>query len=480
MDDWTEKYRPNTLKQIVGNRKTVQQLIHWAKQWETKTPTKKAVILSGKPGIGKTSCAYALAHDFNWIPIELNTSDARNEQRIKSVATAGAMHQTFNDQGDFVTTSSGGRKLIILDEADNLYERIKGNNTSSSDLSDRGGKRTIIQTIKETHQPIILIVNDYYQLIKGSGSVLKTQALHLKWYPPFPNEIQQMLKQICIKEDIITDNLVLQQISKQCNGDLRSAVRDIQSLSVNKKHLTTEDISVLGSRDRQSIIFDVLKTIFTQQNLDLIRSQTRSVDEDPRSLLFWVAENIPNSYKNPVDRFQAFDAVSHADRYLGRTFRRQYYGFWSYASDAMSLGVAYSKSRKIFPSKYQFPTILKSKKNKKQCSPAKQNLLEKLSTYHHCSLSKTENMVYPFIQKLSKENDQFLLRLIKKLDLTDEEVITLLNMKKKEVKNYINKIKNKTEIKAKKQEKNKEAMNQQKPDDESTDQQRNQSLLFDF
>lgn len=480
MDDWTEKYRPQTLTKLVGNRKTVQQLIHWAKQWDKQTPSKRAVILSGKPGIGKTSCAYALAHDFKWIPIELNTSDARNEQRIKAVATAGAMHQTFNDQGDFVTTEQGGRKLIILDEADNLYERIKGNTSSSSDLSDRGGKRTIIQTIKETQQPIVLIVNDYYQLIKGSGSLLKTLALHLKWFPPFPHEIQRMLHQICLKENITTDNMVLKQISKQSNGDLRSAVRDLQSLCVNKKQLTKEDIMVLGNRDRKAVIFDVLKTIFTRQNIENIRQQTRAVDEDPRSLLFWVAENIPNSYQHPIDRFQAFDAVSHADMYLGRTFRRQYYGLWSYASDAMSLGVAYSKSRKIFPSKYQFPTLLKSKKNKKQLSAAKQSVLQKLSSYHHCSLSKTESNIYPFTQKLFTNNNQFALHLIKKLDLSEEESITFLEMKKNEAKKYIKNIKNDVNTNKKKQEKTKEATDKNKPSEEKSNQQKEQSLLFDF
>lgn len=480
MDDWTEKYRPTTLKQIVGNRKTVQQLIHWAKQWQTQIPKKKAVILSGKPGIGKTSCAYALANDLQWIPIELNTSDARNEQRIKAVATAGATHQTFDNQGQYITTASGGRKLIILDEADNLYERIKGNAASSSDYSDRGGKRTIIQTIKQTHQPIILIVNDYYQLIKGSGAVLKSLALHLKWYPPFPNEIQHMLKRICSKEGISANQTVLQQISKQCNGDLRSAVRDLQSICVNKTKITKDDVSVLGNRDRGAIIFDVLKTIFTQQHIDSIKQQVRNVDEDPRSLLFWITENIPNSYKNPLDRYHAFDAVSQSDVFLGRTFRRQHYSLWAYASEKMSLGVSLAKTRKIFPSKYQFPSWLKAGKQKKQLSAAKQHMLQKLSTYHHCSLNKTENLIYPYTKKLFTHNNAFALKLIENLDLSDEEAITLLDMTQKQAKNHIKKIKTDTTQKQQNDEEKNEITKKDEPVNESNHQQKEQSLLFDF
>ncbi len=50
MIDWTEKYRPKNLKQIIGNQKAVLTLQEWAKEWVNGNPKKKAVVLSGKPG----------------------------------------------------------------------------------------------------------------------------------------------------------------------------------------------------------------------------------------------------------------------------------------------------------------------------------------------------------------------------------------------------------------------------------------------
>src|SRR5512136_2711186 len=100
MEDWTEKYRPKTLREIVGNERALSTLRSWAQHWNQRTiPEKRAVILSGKPGTGKTSTALALAFDMGWTVLELNASDARNETAIKRVATAGAVNETFDSNG---------------------------------------------------------------------------------------------------------------------------------------------------------------------------------------------------------------------------------------------------------------------------------------------------------------------------------------------------------------------------------------------
>ena len=90
-DDWTELYRPKSLKDVVGNPKAVKELRDWAMSWEHGPPADKAVVLKGPPGIGKTSTALALARDMGWGVVEMNASDHRNADSIQKIAIRGAV-----------------------------------------------------------------------------------------------------------------------------------------------------------------------------------------------------------------------------------------------------------------------------------------------------------------------------------------------------------------------------------------------------
>jgi len=193
MEDWTEKYRPKNLNEIIGNERAVKELIKWANEWNCGKPSKRAVILSGNPGTGKTSSAIALANDYKWPIIELNTSDARNALKINNIATIGAVNETFDDNGNFVSSNIGGRKLIILDEADNLYEKIKGKKVN--DLSDKGGKKAIIDTIRITMQPIILIFQQDGSVKSVSLDLNDQELLELK------NFISKLIDNLKVSKD---------------------------------------------------------------------------------------------------------------------------------------------------------------------------------------------------------------------------------------------------------------------------------------
>ena len=110
--DWTEKFRPVSLSDVLGNEAAVKALRQWADTFGTG---KRAVILYGSPGTGKTSAALALAHDLGWDYIEMNASDQRNKNVVQQIAGTAAKAGTFE--------GTAGRRLIILDEADNLQRQ---------------------------------------------------------------------------------------------------------------------------------------------------------------------------------------------------------------------------------------------------------------------------------------------------------------------------------------------------------------------
>src|SRR5256712_12402057 len=142
----------------MGNPTAIAELQKWALSWEKGSPEKRPVILAGPPGTGKTSAALALANDMGWAVVEMNASDKRNADSVRKVALRGAITQTFTDAGEFLTTAAGGRKLVILDEADNLFGR-----------EDSAGIGAIVDTIRKAGQPIALIANDFYALSRRSS-----------------------------------------------------------------------------------------------------------------------------------------------------------------------------------------------------------------------------------------------------------------------------------------------------------------------
>jgi len=431
MEDWTEKYRPASLDEVVGNEKALAQLRSWAKQWHKgNIPKKKAVVLSGKAGVGKTSSALALAQEYGWTVIELNASDARNATTIKRIATSGSVNETFDITGKYISSRQGGRKLIILDEADNLYDRVeKTTSSDAKDFSDHGGKKAIVDTVKNTKQPIILIVNDYYQLIKGSGEALKQLCLTIQYYPVSSYQIVEKLRQVCTKEHISIDMKTLQALADRSQGDVRSAVNDLQSLGVQNDQITMESLDVLGYRDRDKIIFDALRDVFKNQNIATLKNTFDAVDMQPDTFLLWIAENLPREYQDVSDNMDGYEMVSRADVFLGRVFRRQYYGFWSYACDLMGAGVATAKTHRYSNMRYYAPGWMKQLKQDRGTRNTQQQLASKLAETVHCSLRKTKETMLPVIQQLCQSNIHFACQLKQNLDLTENEVRFLMGPK---------------------------------------------------
>jgi len=429
MQNWTEKYRPKTLDDIVGNERAILELRKWASLWTKGIPKKRAVILSGKPGIGKTSAALALANDFGWMPIELNTSDARNATKIKNVATSGAIHETFLDDGTFISSQDGGRKLIILDEADNLYERAQDSKSDINDFSDKGGKKAIIETIKITNQPIILIVNHYYDLIKGSGEVLKSICQLIRFYDPYPNNIIALLRRICVSEGVSVDQRVLQNIADRCKGDIRSAINDLQSIALDKKQIDATSLNVLGYRDREKDIFSVLREVFKTRNIQATKESMQHLDVDPKLMLLWINENLPREYLDLEDLNRGYDAISKADVFLGRTFRRQHFGLWSYACDFMNGGVANAKTHNYPNTNYTFPTWLKEKKIDREGVNVKDSIIRKISEFSHSSNRKIKDVILTDFTSMFCNNTDFAIKMKNKLNLNEQEIKYLLGKK---------------------------------------------------
>jgi replication factor C large subunit len=380
--EWAEKYRPPSLKEIVGNKKAVHDLRIWAEEWLSGIPEKRAVILQGPAGVGKTSSAHALARDMGWEVIELNASDQRTAGVIEKIAGSAA---TMN-------TLFGGKRLIILDEADNIHGS-----------ADRGGMRAIAGIIKNTLQPIVLIANDVYELTP----TIRDLCLEIKFGSMQSRSMLPAMKKICDNEGIACSPDAILQIAENAGGDFRSAINDLQAAACGKKVLDTEDISTAG-RDVKENIFKAMQKIFKSTDCKKALEVTRAIDESPEDLVHWIDENLPIQYAGKDSDLEdirtGFGYLSKADLYLGRVKKRQNYHMWRYASMLMVCGAAISKT-KAYPGfiKYQSPTLWKRLGQTRSKRDLRDNIASKIGEHSFESMRYSRSCLLEIYSRMIKD-----------------------------------------------------------------------------
>lgn len=401
--EWAEKYRPQTLKEIVGNKKAVQDLRAWAEKWLSGIPERRAVILHGSAGVGKTSTAHALARDLGWEVIELNASDQRTAGVIEKVAgSAASMNTLF-----------GGKRLIILDEADNLHG-----------TADRGGMRAIAGIIKSTLQPIVLIANDIY----GLTPTIRNLCLEIKFGSVQSRSMIPALKKVCESEGVVCSLDAVQQIAEGAGGDLRSAINDLQAAATGREVLGVEDLSTSG-RDVKENIFKAMQRIFKSTDCKKALEAARGLDESPEDLVHWIDENLPIQYASKdgdiEDIRTGFGYLSRADLYLGRVKKRQNYGMWRYASMLMVCGAAISKTRP-YPGfiKYQPPSLWKKMGQIRSKRDLRDNIASKVGEHSFESIRYSRNNLLELYSSMLKDEESAI-EITAGLGLELEELIYL-------------------------------------------------------
>lgn len=417
-DDWTEKYRPASLSDVLGNPGATKTMRDWAESWKKGIPKHRALVIYGSPGIGKTSAALALAKDMGWNTIEMNASDQRTASAIENVAGRASQFNSFNADGSFECIKDGKMKLIILDEADCLY----GN-------ADRGAAPAILQLIRTTHQPIILICNDFYELCRKS-SAIKTETEQITFKKPQAGTIAKALMSMCAKERAHVEPDAIAIIAENANGDMRAAVRDLQSLTIGKEIVTADMADALTERESRSDMFRFTSTLLQKRNANLARQVLRECDSEPSTAAIWIEENLPSHCVNKQELADSFDMLSRADVYLGRVSRRMYYGFWSYANDIMIDGIADSlKTPTNTFTRINFPKYLSLMSKSRSTRATRREAANRLCTVTHTSANRVLNESIDFFKFMCKVDQDFCVMLVKEHGMTSEELAYLLDCK---------------------------------------------------
>ena len=223
---WIEKYRPEFLSDIVGNSEAVERLRAIA-----QTGNLPNIILTGPPGIGKTTSIMCLAREmlgdnYKSAVLELNASDARGIDVVRNKIKQFAQSKVSLPPGKHVilfcsvvdlkslttTTILGKHKIIILDEADSM--------TSAAQQALRRTMEIYSSTTR-----FALACNNSTKIIEP----IQSRCAVLRFTRLSDAEVLSRLLFVIQKENIVYDMSGLEAIIFVAEGDMRNALNALQS-----------------------------------------------------------------------------------------------------------------------------------------------------------------------------------------------------------------------------------------------------------
>jgi len=403
---WVEKYRPQKIEDIVGNEEAKASFVDWLKG--KSRSKKKAVLLYGPPGVGKTALANAAAKEFGFTIIEMNASDTRSEKAINAIAKPATSYLAL-DHFSISTQSKGN--ILFLDEVDG----IAGN-------EDRGGVSAIIEIVEKSQVPVIMAANDP-DIDKLRP--LKKVCLHIRFQQIRIPLLIALLQKICLLEHVKAEFEALEHIAQNSRGDVRSAINDLQSLSEENHILTLQDTMALSSRNKDISMDETLRGYFSAKSIQEASTLLSRSNVDYDEFLMSVSDNLPKRYTNPIELAAAYNFISQADIYRGRVGTENWhllkYFFNSMSQAASVCPQSYQPFELITPP-IRIITLFWTK--------GKRSMLDaicgKIGAQCHVSHSKAKHDFVPYVKTLLQQ--QKTSALISWFNFTPEEVDFLVKM----------------------------------------------------
>lgn len=415
---WIIKYRPRKLDDVVDQEDAKKELLDWLNSWEKKPPEKRAVLLNGPPGCGKTSLVEAIARTLGYEIFEMNASDSRRKQDIDRLMKTATQ----------VSGLRARRKIILLDEVDGL-----------SPVSDAGGIEAIVSIVKITKHPIIMTANNAYKEhlrpIRDVAKIIQMDRLK-------DQHVVFVLKRICQSEKLQCDQQALEEIAKRSEGDLRSAINDLEAIAAIDRKVTLDKVKAIATyRNRVYQPWEALRRLFMSKYVFQAKEAVSSTEMDPDEFKVWINEHIPSWFESMDEVAKAYDALSRADIYFGRVIKTQNWDLASYAIDLMGPGVAFSRS--IYKGKFvafKMPERIRLLSETKKSREYREILAEYLGGRLLTSKQTVKSDVIPYLRIIFDHNPEYAARLALAYSLPEELVTWLAGRRANEVLSNLKKL----------------------------------------
>lgn len=286
---WTEKYRARKFTDLVGDERTHRDVLRWLKGWDPTvfpgsngakpkakfkdalegSPThRKILLLTGPPGLGKTTLAHVCARQAGYEVVEINASDERNKDVVKgrirdSVGTENV--KGVNMKSASGTVRKAGRPVcVVVDEVDGVVPGSSGggeggfvkalvdlvalDQKNAAPLGSISGNSTNPKRTKKGERfrilrPIILICNDvYHPALRPLRSSTIAEIIHIR-KPPL-DKVVARLRTVFEKEGVACDENGVRRLCEATWGI--SSQRESRANSGNTGEGDLRGILVVG------------------------------------------------------------------------------------------------------------------------------------------------------------------------------------------------------------------------------------------
>ncbi|XP_070841496.1 chromosome transmission fidelity protein 18 homolog [Chaetodon trifascialis] len=261
-------FKPNQTNQNLNRFKSkieiTEELLE-AELDQYKRPKMKVALLSGPPGLGKTTLAHVIAKHAGYNVVEINASDDRSAEVFqKRIDTATQMKSVLG--------ANERPNCLIIDEIDGAPAAAINILLAALNRKDGHGGEAGAETAKKKKKkesillrPIICICNDLYV---PALRPLRQQAFLLTFPQTQPSRLVQRLSEISLRQGLKADTGTLMSLCEKTDNDIRSCINTLQFLhgrghkQVDVK--TIQSVSV-GQKDQNKGLFHLWQEIFQLQ-----------------------------------------------------------------------------------------------------------------------------------------------------------------------------------------------------------------------